>query len=108
MSKKKYHVRKFLNKTTGTAAIEIQSSYTAWNFDCGVSLSDCNRKIDLDFHMWNPKQVKQKLDKLNLLIDELVKLREYLEPATQDFINLNKNKKKGEGLLSILNEDEDD
>jgi hypothetical protein len=48
------------------------------------------------------------MDKLNLLIDELVKLRNYLEPATQDFINLNKNKKKGDGLLSILNEDEDD
>jgi len=108
MSKKKYHVRKFLNKTNGTAAIEIQSGYNAWNFDCTVSLSDCNRKIDLDFSMWNPKQVKEKIDKLDLLINELTKLKEYLGPATENFIDLNKNKKNKDNILSILNEAEDD
>jgi hypothetical protein len=108
MSKKKYHVRKFLNKTNGTAAIEIQSSYSAWNFDCTVSLSDCNRKIDLDFSMWNPKQVKEKIAKLDLLINELNKLKEYLEPATQDFINLSKNRDNKNSITSILNEVEDD
>lgn len=110
MSKKKYHVRKFLNKTSGMAALEINADYTAWNFNCDVTISDCNRRIDLDFNMWEPKKVKEKLVKLDLLITELTSLRSWLDTATADFIELNRNKDKKEtqGLLDILEEGLDD
>jgi hypothetical protein len=110
MAKKKYHVRKFLNKTKGMACIEIDANYNAWNFSCDVALTDCNRRIDLDFNMWSPKNIKEKLDKLDLLIDELAKLRAYLNEATVDFAQLNaaSEKKNGsKGIISIL-EDTDD
>jgi hypothetical protein len=110
MSKKKYHVRKFLNKSNGIAALEIHSNYTAWNFDCGITLTDCNRRIDLDFSMWNHKEAKDKLDKLNLLITEFTKLKEFLEPAIADFVELNKKTKintggKGTSLVEELADD---
>lgn len=90
---KKYHTRKFLNKSRGIACIEIDASYEPWNFNCDVTITDCNRRIDLDFSMWEPKNVKEKLDKLDLLINELTNLRTYLGPATEDFIKLNKASK---------------
>jgi hypothetical protein len=110
MAKKKYHSRKFLNKSGGMAAIEINAGYSAWNFDCNVSLSDCNRRIDLDFSMWGPKNIKEKMDKLNLIINELNSLKEYLEVSTEDFLLMNKNKdnKNNKNILSILEDKEDD
>ena len=48
MSKKTYHVRKFLNKNKGTAAIEIDSGVTHYSLDGSVEITDCNRKISLD------------------------------------------------------------
>jgi hypothetical protein len=111
MAKKKYHVRKFLNKNNGMAAIEISAGYSAWNFDCNVSLSDCNRRIDLDFTMWGAKNIKEKMDKLNLIINELNSLKAYLEVSTEDFLLINKkvNKDKGnKSILSVLENEEDD
>lgn len=111
MSKKKYHSRKFLNKSSGMAAIEVSADYTAWNFNCDVTLSDCNRRIDLDFNMWSAKNVKTKMDKLNLLIFELTSLRTYLEEATLEFAKLNTaaDKKRGtKSILAALSEEEDD
>lgn len=110
MAKKKYHSRKFLNKTNGMAAIEVNADYSAWNFDCNVTLTDCNRRIDLDFGMWGAKNIKEKLAKLDLLINELTSLREYLKPATEEFIklNTNKDKKTNSRILEVLQEDEDD
>ena len=112
MAKKKYHVRKFLNKIHGMAALEISAEYTAWNFQCDVTLTDCNRRIDLDFSMWEPKAVKDKMNKLDLLINELTALRDYLGPATADFIALseaNKRNSKGKGSTDeapALNEED--
>jgi len=111
MAKKKYHVRKFLNKSKGIACIEVNANYTAWNFNCDVILTDCNRRIDLDFSMWQAKDVKDKMDKLNLLIFELTSLRTYLEEATIDFVKLNTeaDKKRGNrSILAALSEEEDD
>ena len=110
MNKKKYHSRKFLNKASGMAAIEVSANYTQWNFDCNVTLSDCNRRIDLDFNMWEAKNVKTKMDKLNLLIFELTSLRTYLEEATLEFTKINtevRKDKKNRGIVSII-EDEND
>lgn len=111
MAKKKYHVRKFLNKSKGIACIEVNADYTAWNFNCDVTLTDCNRRIDLDFNMWQAKNVKEKMDKLNLLISELTNLRTYLEEATADFTELNtaaEKKRNGRSILSVLEEENDD
>jgi len=109
MSKNKYHSRKFLNKKAGMAAIEIHADYSAWNFDCSVAISDCNRRVDLDFSMWGPKNVKEKLDKLDLLISELLQLRGYLDKATVDFVALSNTKSKnteGKGTTDEVSKDD--
>ncbi len=103
MSKKKYHARKFLNKKEGMAAIEVSASYTDYHFDCDVALSDCSRKINLDFNMWGPKCIPDKLAKLDIIIDELAKLRSYLQEATLDFKENHRNY-KDKSLSALLDD----
>lgn len=78
-----HNSRKFLNKKIGLAAIE---TYIALDtFDSGVNasvdISDCNRKVSLDFYVYNYKEnvVKEKLNKLDLIINELTIFRSKLE-----------------------------
>jgi len=78
-----YNSRKFLNKKIGVAAVETYISLDT--FDSGVNasidISDCNRKVSLDFYVYNynKKIVKEKLDKLDLLINELTAFRTKLK-----------------------------
>lgn len=77
-NKDEYLVRKFLNGQKGMAVIQIEG-----NVDSGFALvlSDCYRAITLDFEYYgkgnkNPRK-KAALKKLNLLISELEKAREF-------------------------------
>lgn len=82
-----YSSRKFLNKKTGLAAIEAYIDLD--KFDGGINasfdMSDCNRKISLDFYIYDYKEksINDKLNKVELLIDELLdfrlKLNEFIE-----------------------------
>jgi len=85
MAKIKYHSRKFLNKTTGIAAIETNVESYAWSsggVDATVSISDCTRHINLDFSVYSKKDLDEKIKKLDLLITELTRLQQvFIENA---------------------------
>lgn len=88
MSKKnpnRYYSRKFLNKTEGTAAIEVKADIEGNWTDSHVIITDCYRKVELDFGFSksNKKTRKERLDKLNLLIDELLKFHSFLCEKTE-------------------------
>jgi len=90
MAKIKYHSRKFLNKTTGIAAIETNMESYAWSsggVDATVSISDCSRHINLDFSVYSKKELDARIQKLDLLITELTKLQEMFIDNSDDLCN---------------------
>ena len=79
MVKINHHSRKFLNKKKGTAHIEVTAENYEWSaggFDATVSISDCRRSINLDFSVYNKKDLDEKIQKLDVLITELTKLQD--------------------------------
>ena len=93
--KSRYHSRKFLNKSEGMAAIEVTASLEHWMFESQVSISDCNRQVAIDLSFYAEKDIKSSLDKLDLMIDELVKLKEFLNNNKENYINIiNQRNKK--------------
>jgi hypothetical protein len=99
---KTYSSRKFLNKNTGLAAIETSISIDRIDggIDASVDISDCNRKISLDFYVFNTeeKYVKKRIDKLNLIVEEITKFRdtylEFLKEAKERRVTYNKYRKQ--------------
>ena len=53
------------------AAIEVSCPVSSYSIDCGVAISDCNRKIELDFYSWDKKTTKEKLNKLDPILEIL-------------------------------------
>jgi len=103
----KYYSRKFLNKTKGTAMIEIRADISTYSMDGTITISDCYRKTELDMHIYDKKSLKEKSDKLNLLITELTLFKEFIDNNTDYYFEL-KAKNKDKSLIELLNEDEDD
>ena len=90
MAKIKYHSRKFLNKTTGIAAIETNIESYQWSsggVDATVSISDCTRHINLDFSVYSKKDLDEKIKKLDLLITELTRLQQVFIENADDLCN---------------------
>jgi hypothetical protein len=90
MAKIKYHSRKFLNKTTGIAAIEVNMESYALSsdgVDATVSISDCSRHINLDFSVYSKKDLDEEIKKLDLLITELTKIQEMFIDNSDDLCN---------------------
>lgn len=100
--KKTYHSRKFLNKASGMAAFEANGSYSDYSFDCTIAISDCNRRIDLDMYMWDEKSIKEKLYKLNLLINELNTFKQWIEGVTPTYLEGKQDKKKSKVKVSVV------
>ena len=101
----KYHSRKFLNKGEGMAAIEISASLESWMFESQVTLSDCNRQVSIDLSIYTAKDLKPKLDKLDLMINELTKLKLFMDSNKDKYIvNINERNKrlKNKGLEQII------
>ena len=76
----KYYSRKWLNKQ-GTGFMEC--SYddilgSSWKEAC-VKFGDCNRMVSLDFSMGSKKEKLVKLQKISLMIDELIALKQVME-----------------------------
>jgi lipopolysaccharide biosynthesis protein len=90
----KYHSRKFLNKKQGMAAIECIGSLTDYSLDIDINISDCSRKVSLDFYAMNPKDAKEKLNKLDLLLSEIAAARVYYADNISAFEELYNNKRK--------------
>jgi hypothetical protein len=76
----KYYSRKWLNKQ-GTGFMEC--SYddglgSSWR-EAYVKFGDCNRVVSLDLSMSSKKEKIVKLQKITLMIDELIALKEVME-----------------------------
>jgi len=74
--------RKFLNKKEGFAAIQTHVSVEYTEVTASIDISDCSRKISLDFWSWKEKDYKPKLEKIDLLISELTSFRDSFVEAT--------------------------
>lgn len=100
MLKIKHHSRKFLNKSTGLAAIETNIGTTPWcgGVDGSVTITDCSRQINIDFSVYDVKDVDVKIAKLNLLVEEISAFRdvylEHYDEIKEDLINRQKERKK--------------
>jgi hypothetical protein len=101
----KYHSRKFLNKKTGLAAIEVDLSiweYTA-GFDSTIEISDCSRSVRLDFSAYSIDDLAEKYKKLTLLQDEINGLHTYFVDNYEkmaDAIKKAEEKRKKENKLA--------
>ena len=91
MTTKKIHSRKFLNKREGLAAIEVRFEHeqSIWTggWDASVSINDCNRSVNLDFCAYSEKDVDTVINKANILIDEITKIRDIMIDNREDCIN---------------------
>jgi hypothetical protein len=100
MVKIKHHSRKFLNKTTGVAAIETNIDTTPWcgGVDGSITLTDCSRQISLDFSIYDVKDLDTKIAKLHLLLDEISAFRDVYtanyDAIKEDLITREKERKK--------------
>jgi hypothetical protein len=82
--------RKFLNRSSGVAAIETTVEITQYSkgdvvVDAGISISDCNKRINLEFGVYEKKDVAAKLAKIDLLISEFTKFRAAFKKAADNF-----------------------
>jgi predicted ribosome quality control (RQC) complex YloA/Tae2 family protein len=89
-TKRHLYSRKFLNNNRGLGAIECEietSSYggNSMYVDAGIVISDCYRRIQLDFGISEKKDVASKLAKIKMLIAELSKFETALEKAADEF-----------------------
>jgi hypothetical protein len=85
----KYNSRSFLNKSTGLAAIEISVQTTTTYVDANLAISDCNKVVNIDLSSSSKDAFKNKLAKLNKLINELTSLETILKDlqSSPEFTN---------------------
>ena len=74
MKKVNKTTRKFLNKKDGLAAIECRIEVSNYSVNADVAITDCNRKVSLDFCIYEAKEYDVKLAKLELIINELAEM----------------------------------
>lgn len=100
MVKIKHHSRKFLNKSTGVGAIECDIGSTDWcgGLDGTITISDCSRRVNLDFSVYDVKDLDTKLAKLHLLLEEIGAFRDVYtanyDAIKEDLITREKERKK--------------
>jgi hypothetical protein len=86
MSKFKYYKRGFLNREKGTAIFEADVSIEDYedegSFSANFDISDCYKKISLDFYVGSKKQLTEKLRKVDNLIKELTNFKEAMIRAS--------------------------
>lgn len=75
MTEHAYYKRQFLNteEHSGLASIEakVYQCCDDKNVEATVSISDCNRTIDLDFGVWGTKNIPNNLGKIRKIINTL-------------------------------------
>lgn len=100
MVKIKHHSRKFLNKTTGVGAIECDIGSTDWcgGLDGTITISDCARRVNLDFSVYDVKDLDARIAKLHLLLEEISNFRDVYtanyDAIKEDLITREKERKK--------------
>jgi hypothetical protein len=99
----RYKSRKFLNsdKTKSAHIIasvgktELSPEGNMWGTSSEISISDCSRKITLDFYAGTKLETKQNMKKLDTLIKTLTDFRVRLR-TEYNFIDNYKEPKKAE------------
>jgi hypothetical protein len=84
-----YHKRGFLNKVRGTAAFECNIDHEkgdySYNSVCAsFCITDCARKVELDFYTRDTESAENSLYKLNMLLTELQAFKNNLLVALSD------------------------
>jgi hypothetical protein len=84
-----YHKRGFLNKVRGTAVFECNVDHDKnedmYNSVCAsFCITDCARKVELDFYAHDKEAAENGLYKLNVLISELQAFKDNLLAAFAD------------------------
>jgi len=92
MKEVKYHSRKFLNKKQGVAAIECDAELADYSCYASVTISDCSRRISLDFTSYDAKEFDDKHAKLVSIINELFELEQFLLEHKYDWTEALKKK----------------
>lgn len=89
MAKLKYYKRRFLNKDSGLACLDLSVDQWADGFylDATVSIQDCSRRIDLDFSMGEVKDVEKQKAKLYNFIQDLQQMHNFIEENTERIVN---------------------
>jgi len=87
--------------------VEASVEISAYSMGGSICISDCYRKVELDLHVYDKKSFKEKSDKLNLLIKELVLLKEFIDNNGDYYFEL-KSKNKGKSLLAMMDEEDED
>ena len=87
MSERKieYYKRGFLNTTThGMAAFEARVDKDDGQYvSAGFAITDCSRKVSLDFDCWDKPDIQNARDKLRTLITELTEFEVQFEDAVK-------------------------
>jgi len=68
-----------------TGAVQASGSYDEYWIDLSVDIWDCSRKISLDFSILGPKSYKERLKKLDNLIQILEECKVYIEEIYPDY-----------------------
>ena len=75
-------------------------SHVPWcgGVDGSITITDCNRNINLDFSVYDIKNLDTKIAKLHLLLDEISKFRDvYIDnydSIKEDLVNRDQERKK--------------
>jgi hypothetical protein len=75
---KGHYKRQWLNKTKGAASIITNVDIDRWGVNAWFEINDCNRKVNIDMDFYNMKSLQVKIDKINLVINQLCDMRDYL------------------------------
>ena len=87
MSKKIHNVRRWLNPKDHSDSglvhmtVDVDGTPAYPYVDAGMDIWDCSRKITLDFSFSNEKEAKQRVEKIDILIQELENLKAVLGVA---------------------------
>ncbi len=90
----RHYTRKFLNKEEGTALIEVTASLSHWSLECEVLLSDCYKSVRLDMSVYEEKDYQEKIDKINIILEEVSKAKEFLQNNIEKYKEQSAKQKK--------------
>lgn len=86
---KKFISRKFLNKDSGLACIQVESVVSDWHLESSLSIHDCSRSINIDFSVYEANEYPKSMAKINLIIDELTKLANFMNNNIEEYKDRN-------------------
>jgi hypothetical protein len=100
--------RKFLNKKEGIAIIQCGLELSAYSVFADVTITDCSRQISLDFNAYDAKEYDVKLEKLELIINELAEFYTTMALYKKDWVDEQESRKvvrnKKENIVTSLND----